>query len=69
MFKPKAFHEIKIGDRIYQFLVDHDAPLKEVVDVAAIFFRNVKKICDDAEAAQQPPVEAVEPCKVESING
>jgi len=43
MFKNKASYTFPIGERVYQFLLDNDSPLPEVIQV-------LDKIKSDVEA-------------------
>lgn len=70
MFLAKALHEVKIGQRVYQFLCDHDAPLKELVDVLGIVQRNAQEMLDKAESKKkEDEAQVVEPSKIEKIDG
>ena len=47
MFKAKAASEVKVGERVYQFICDSDAQLVEVIDVLNIVLKNVQKLLDE----------------------
>lgn len=49
MIKTAARFEYKIGDRIYQFICDHDAPLGEVHDALTKFKSHVVGVINSLE--------------------
>jgi len=49
MFKAKASFDVKIGERVYQFICENDSPLAEVSDVLSLVQKNVQKLLDDAK--------------------
>lgn len=61
--------EHKVGERIYQFILDNDSPLEHVKEVLFQFQKYIGQIEDqakahkEAQAAEQPPAES----KVEAI--
>lgn len=54
MIQNKASLEVKIGDRLYQFICDHQSAISEVGQVLNLMWEHVKKI-EEAKAADAPP--------------
>lgn len=65
MFKPKASLQVNVGERVYQILCDHDAPLSEVIEVLKSVLSGVEKLLEEALKNQQ--AKSVEPCKESEV--
>lgn len=48
MFKPKASLHFPVGDRLYQFTCENDAPLEEVIAVLKRILEGVEKMLEEA---------------------
>lgn len=57
MLKQLAALEVKIGDRIYKLLCDHDSPLGEVHDALVQFKSHVVEKIKAAHEAEKPKEE------------
>lgn len=58
MIKTVAKLEHKIGDRVYQFICDHDAPLGEVHDALTKFRSHVVGVINSVEKDSEKSKEA-----------
>ena len=54
MFKNVARFEHKIGERVYHFICDHDAPLGEAHDALAKFKAHVVELIVAADKKDEP---------------
>jgi hypothetical protein len=61
MFKTLAKLEHKVGERIYQFACDGDAPLGEVHDALARFKGHLVDLISTADKAERNAAPKVEP--------
>lgn len=68
MLKTKSQLEIKVNEKIYQFLCDHDSPLTDVKEAIFQFSKYVDYLEESAKAQQDQQKEICEEeDKVEAI--